>query len=150
MYLKLSKFLQSISFKLKQKSLYFELKYFIKNKKTYLKLISGYERGIGKTYTLLQLAHKYKCPVAVPNYMSGEYLKNEYKKLYNKQLNIIVTNESSKGRREKMILCEEGITYKQINEILKPMTEIIVGYKTPDYKSDLELFKKEYKYNWID
>jgi hypothetical protein len=30
------------------------------------------------------------------------------------------------------------------------MTEIIVGYKTPDYKSDLELFKKEYKYNWID
>lgn len=133
MYLKLSKILENISYKLRQKALYFELKHYITNKQFYLKLFVNHDRNIGKTYTLLQLAHKYKCPIAVPNYHSEKYLKQQYKKMFKGDLQVIVVNESSKGKREELILCEEGIIIEHIYEILSPMSKVLVGYKSHSY-----------------
>ena len=63
MYLKLSKLLEILAFKFRQKSLYFELKYYLKNNESYLKKIHYWERAIGKTYTLVKLAHNLNVPL---------------------------------------------------------------------------------------
>jgi hypothetical protein len=46
MYLKLSKLLEILAFKFRQKSLYFELKHYLKNNESYLKKIHYW----GKSY----------------------------------------------------------------------------------------------------
>lgn len=158
MLLKFSKFLNNIAFKIRQKALYFELKYYIKIGSTYIKPIYYHTRGIGKTFTLIQLAKKYRCPIAIPNYSMGEYIKSECKHRNIKNIELIVCNnsDSMRGKRLKLILCEEGICQEYINEILKPMSNCVVGFYNNDtvYNNAIncrnsKMFAKEYKCEWI-
>jgi len=156
MLLKFSEFLENIAFKIRQKALYFELKYYIKNKKTYLKDINRYTRGIGKTYTLIQLAKKNKCPIVVPNHIMADYIKGECKHRNIKNIELIICNNSMRGRKLKLVLCEEGIDYKYINEVLKPTSSCVVGFYNNDMvynnvidRRNSKIFKKEYNCEWI-
>ena len=64
MNLKISKLCEILAFKFGQKSLYFELKHYIKNNESHFRRIHYWERAMGKTYTLIKLANKFKCPIA--------------------------------------------------------------------------------------
>ncbi len=147
MYLKLSKWLEKIAFKIKQKALYFELKHYIKKKISYLKPIHETDRRIAKTYTLLQLAHKYKCPIVVPNQICSNYIKDMSRKVFKKDVEIIIPNPRQKGKRFNILLIEEGIPKEKISKILTPMTDVLVGYILPAFIE--EQFKREYECSWI-
>jgi hypothetical protein len=132
MFLKISKWCEILAFKFKQKSLYFELKYYIKNKQSYFRRIHYWERGMGKTYSLIKLAHKYRCPIAVPTQMIGNNIKEKADYFGIRDIQIIPCNQSIVGKRYDLILCEEGINEEFIHEVLKPMSKCLIGYKTID------------------
>lgn len=131
MYLKISKLLEILSFKLKQKALYFELKHYINSGENYLKTIYSYNRGIGKSHTLLQLAHKYKCPIIVANKVSKDYLDSLNKYHFKTPVNVIIANLESRcsGLKYNLALCQEGLDDRLISNIIKPMCEQIVGFR---------------------
>jgi len=149
MYLKISKWLEIIAFKARQKSLYFELKHYIKNNETYFRRVHYWERGMGKTYTLVKLANKFKCPIAVQSEMSAIYIKRMCRDLKIKNIIIIPCNNSIKGKRFERILCEEGIDVEFINEVLKSMCKYLIGYNNVDIYSNKNNFQQEYECKWI-
>ena len=149
MYLKLSNLLESLAFRFKQKSLYFELKHYLKNNESYLKKTHYWERAIGKTYTLVKLASKFKCPIAVPYETTRRYIQRMCKDLHINNVQIISCNESIKGKRYDKILCEEGIDIEFINNVLKSMCKSLVGFIRIDDLFSKNDFLQEYDCTWI-
>jgi hypothetical protein len=149
MYLKLSNLLESLAFRFKQKSLYFELKHYLKNNESYLKKIHYWERAIGKTYTLVKLAHKFKCPIVVSSQTTRLYIKRMCRDLNINNVEIICPKESIIGKKYDKILCEEGINIEFINNEIKPICKTLVGFVCVDdlyYKNN---FPQEYECSWI-
>lgn len=138
MYLKLSKLLEILAFKFRQKSLYFELKHYLKNNESYLKKIHYWERAIGKTYTLVKLASEFKCPIAVPYETTRRYIQRMCKDLHINNVQIIPCNESIKGKKYDTILCEEGIDIEFINKNIKPNCKCVVAFVNPDYNTNIK------------
>jgi hypothetical protein len=131
MYLKISKLLETISFKLRQKALYFELKHNILSGETHIRPIKYWERGIGKTRTLVELSHKLDIPIAVANNSSIKYVQKESMKLYGQPVEIFVAdNIRCRGKRYHTVLCEEGIGIDNMNYLLRSMCKQVIGYKT--------------------
>ncbi len=128
MNLKISNLLNKVAFKLRQKALYFELKHYIVCKKSYLKHIHSYERSIGKTYSLIQLAHKYNCPIVVKFKSQGDLIKKMSRDLFKKDIEVMCANDDIRGRKFELVLCEEGLDVNFVNEVLRPMSECVVGY----------------------
>jgi len=129
MYLKLSKWLWSVMYNLRQKSLYFELKHYIRNRQSYLKRIDGRHRGIGKTYILTKLAQKYKCPILVGNSVTQRYILS----MCRKKVDVRIADESFRDKRFDMVLCDEGISQYAIDNIVEPMVNVLIGYQALDY-----------------
>lgn len=129
MYLKISKFLENLAFKIRQKALYFELKHYIKSGEDYLKPVFYCTRSIGKTYTLIQLAYKFKCPIIVSTMSMGKYIERLAKEMHKKVEVFGCNGYSLHGKRFKLALCEEGIDNISMQEIIRPMCKQIVGYK---------------------
>lgn len=129
MYLKISKFLEKLSFKLRQKGLYFELKHYIVKGESHLTPTYNYTRGIGKTYTLLQLAHKYDCPIVVRDNRDARRIADESQYMFNKPVKTIVASDRCRGMRYSLLLCEQGIDNRLIHEVIRPMCKQIVGYE---------------------
>ena len=72
----------SLMIKFRWKLLYYRLKYYIKRKKSkILKLDESKYRGIGKTYTLLQLGKEFQMPVLYPNLIARDNVKKLYSEL---------------------------------------------------------------------
>jgi hypothetical protein len=128
MLLKISKFLEKLSFKLRQKALYFELKHFILKGKSHIKPVYNYTRGIGKTYTLIQLAHKYDCPILVSNDRSSRYLQDMNRKMFKSPIKTYVCNEWSRGIRFNLVLVEEGIDFRTLRNIIIPSCKQVIGF----------------------
>ncbi len=149
MNLKISKWLEIIAFKARQKSLYFELKHYMKNNETYFRRVHYWERNMGKTYTLIKLANKFKCPIAVKSEGSATYIERMCRDLKIKNINIMPCDNKIFGKRFKCILCEEGIDIDFINEVLKPRSKCVIGYVNVDKYSNKKTFKREYEYKWI-
>lgn len=126
MFLKISKLLKKISFILKQKALYFELKHFIRKGDTYIKTVYVQERGIGKTYSLVKLAKKYNCPIITPN-MS--MMKHIYK--IDKNIKVIdgYNGNNIIGHLFDLVLIDEGIQESILTEIIMPRSKQVVGFK---------------------
>ena len=129
MLLKISKFLEKLSFKLRSTALYFELKHYIKNGKNYIKPVYIYTRGIGKTYNLLKLAHKYKCPIIVSTKGMEKYIMRLNRDHFKSPVEIIVASNNCRGKRLGLALIEEGIDNRLIREVIKPMCKQIIGYE---------------------
>ena len=140
MYLKLSKLLEILAFKFRQKSLYFELKHYLKNNESYLKKIHYWERAIGKTYTLVKLAHKYKCPIIVPSEITTRHIQDICKELNIKNVQTIHCNKFTgvKGLKLDKVLCDEDINIEFINNKIRPMCKCIVGFINPNYNINIK------------
>ena len=70
------------------------------------------------------------------------------KDLHINNVQIILCNESIKGKRFDTILCEEGIDVEFINDVLKPMCKNLIGFiRVDDFNKNN--FKQEYKCSWI-
>ena len=149
MYLKLSKLLEILAFKFRQKSLYFELKHYLKNNESYLKEIHYWERAIGKTYTLVKLAHKFKCPIIVPSQTTGLHIQRMCRDLNINNIQIIYPNESIRGKKYDKILCEEGADIEFINRKLKLECKCVVGFVNVDDLYCKNNFSQEYDCTWI-
>lgn len=121
MYLKLSRLLEKIAFIFRSKSLYFELEHYLKKNKTHFKTIRYFDRAIGKTRTLIKLAKKFKCPIAVPIQSTKSYIERMCKDLNIKDIEIIVCNNFTKDKRLEKILCDEGISEDFISQVLMPI-----------------------------
>lgn len=134
MYLKISKFLENLAFKLRQKSLYYELKNYIIKDKNYIKPVYEFrDRCIGKTYTLIQLAYKYKCPIITPTIQMAKYIEKIAAKM-NKPVEVFGCSTCRlRGKTYNLVLCEEGIDDSIIDELIRPMCKQIVGYKAIHY-----------------
>lgn len=133
MLLKFSKWLEIIAFKLKQKSIYFELKHHIKiGNPFYLMHTHYWTRGIGKSYTLLQLAHKYKCPIVVGTDRMGKNLRLLNRKCFKKDIQYIVANNHMMGKRFDLLLCEEGVDRNLLGEVIRPMCKQLIGFRLID------------------
>jgi hypothetical protein len=128
MYLKISKFLEKLSFKLRQKGLYYEFKHYVILGENHFMKVYDYNRGIGKSFTLLQLAHKYKCPIIVSNRRCLEYLSRLNRDHFKKSVKIIVANDNCRGRRYNLVLCEEGIDNRLIHEVIIPSCKQVIGF----------------------
>lgn len=127
MLLKLSKFFSMLALKCNQKSLYFELEHYIKNKQSYLKPISAWMRGIGKTYTLVKLARKYKCPIVVGRSALKLYVLGLAGK---KPIQVFAVNEDLRGYpKYDLVLCDEIMDDETLEKVVKPMANIVVGYR---------------------
>ena len=106
MYLKLSKILKKIAFVLRSKSIYYELKHYIKRNETYIKKIDYFDRRIGKTHSLVKLATQFKCPIIVPKKHYTQIVKN----MVNGNIEVISYNEFNiRGRKFDKVLCDEGL-----------------------------------------
>lgn len=127
MYLKLSSWLEIIAFKLRQKSLYFKLAYYLKHNIEHFENAHYLGRGIGKTYTLIKLAQKFKCPIVVSSIMSADSLRRKCRSL-KLNIDIIICNGQLRGKMYDKVLCEEDVNLAQINEVLKPACKCIVGF----------------------
>lgn len=148
MLLKISKWLETLAFKFRQKSLYFELKHYLKNNQSYFRRIHYWEKRMGKTYTLVKLAKKFKYPIAVPNQSTADYIRRLSRDLKIKDIKIIPCNTSVIGKRFDKILCEEGINEDFIHEVLKPMSKCLIGYVNTDIYSNKQKFQQEYECDW--
>ena len=102
--MKIYNVLYKLSYKLKQTGMYYELKSHIKDEH-YTKLLPKHERGIGKTYTLMQLSKKYKLPVLEPN----ENLKSMFKRQYPKAWVISPNDIMSRGIKHNTTLLVDEI-----------------------------------------
>ena len=73
--------LENLSYKLRAKSLYYELKYFINKKESHIKTFTKYNgRQIGKTYNLMKISGEYRIPVLVSTLSQRERcVRNYYK-----------------------------------------------------------------------
>jgi len=117
---------------LKQKSIYYELMYYIKNNKTYLKLVGEQDRCTGKTHSLILLALKFNCPIVVSNMHNKRHVEDLARSLSNKSVKIIVVNDELIAKRQAILLCDEGINREIINNILKPISRCLVGFVSYD------------------
>lgn len=149
MFIKISKWCEILGFKFRQKSLYFELRHYIKNRISYFRKVHYWERGMGKTYSLVKLAKKFKCPIAVPTQMAGYNIQRIVRDLKIKNLVVIPCDNSILGKRYDLILCEEGIDIDFIQEVLKPMTKCLIGYENVDMYNNKNKFQQEYDCKWI-
>jgi hypothetical protein len=134
MSLKISKLLKGISFKFRSWSLYYELKYYIKNKQSYFKGLHETDRGIGKTYNLIKLAIKYKCPIYARDSMNCNFIWSEARRVFKKDIVVYTLSKHEQTIplcyvKEPLALIEEGIDNNLIEQKILPYYNCIVGYK---------------------
>lgn len=132
MFLKLSKFLEKLAFKLRQRALYFEFKHYIENDESYIKNTHYFERCIGKTYTLIQLAYRYRSPIIVSTECMGRYIERLSQEI-NRPVEVIPCHDERRirGSRFRLVLLEEGVK-EEIVEYLKSHTKQIIGFRYID------------------
>lgn len=111
---------------LKSKSLYHELKYYVKKKQQHIIVyyfING--RGIGKTYNLMKISGKYKIPVVEPNMYMAKLASESYKKFNPIVLSAYDLREINAG---SIVLVDdyELLTSEARNELQKC---ILIGFK---------------------
>ena len=84
----------------------------------------------------------------MPYETTRRYIQRMCKDLHINNVQIILCNESIKGKRFDTILCEEGIDVEFINDVLKPMCKNLIGFiRVDDFNKNN--FKQEYECSWI-
>ena len=137
--MKLYQRLEKWSYMLRYRAIYEEMKYHIKLAKKdkidhYLKKIYRDDRGIGKTYSLVQLAVKYNIPIIVPTYQwkntiekhTGMFLPPHLRK--NSKPIVLHAGTNFRGHRFDIVLVEEGLSDEQM-ALLHNVAKHIIGYR---------------------
>ena len=120
--------MHNLIIKFRRKLLYYRLKYYIKRKKSkILKLDGSKYRGIGKTYTLLQLGKEFQIPVLYPNLIARDNAKKLYSEL--SPYKVIAPNrlENNRSYIPVILVDEYQLLDKKTREYLHRFTYIGVS-----------------------
>lgn len=128
-----------LSFWFRYQATYLEMNYHLKQvlkerETSYFKRIGHYDKNIGKSVALARLSAKYDIPIIVPLRCWADtiekgipmYMPKYFKK---RKPKCICANECFKGKRYDIMLVEENVDKKCLDEIFAPMTKSFVGYK---------------------
>lgn len=112
---------------LRELALYIELHFYVKRKLNFIRYTLPFEKGIGKSYTLLKLAIKHDIPIVVKTQDDKEKLLENQRKYMNLKgvPNILVYDQIE--NRYDIILIDEGLTGSDVHK-LKVLCNIIIGY----------------------
>lgn len=116
----------------------YHLKQVLKGREEYyIKTIGHYDRNIGKSAALARLSVKYDIPIVVPTQISKKFIEynipRDIPKYFNKKMPVtIMVSDCLRGKRYKVLLMEEGLEDKQIEQLNYMACETVVGYRSYD------------------
>lgn len=121
---------------------YLEMKYHLKQvlkgkEEYYIKPIRHYDRNIGKSVALARLSAKYDIPIVVPTQIWKRFIEynipHDIPKYFKKKKpKTIVASDYLRGQRYKIILMEERLEGRQIEQVNNICQETVVGYRNYD------------------
>lgn len=107
------------------------------NEEYYFKSIRHYDRNIGKSAALARLSVKYNIPIVVPTQTCKRFIENniprDIPKYFKKKKPItIVASDYLRGQRYKVLLMEERLEDRQIEQVNRIACGAVVGYRNYD------------------
>lgn len=116
----------------------YHLKQVLKGKEEYyFKPIRHYDRNIGKSTALARLSVKYDIPIVVPTQTWKRFIEyiipHDIPKYFKKKKpKIIVASDYLRGQRYKILLMEERLEGRQIEQVNNICQGTVVGYRNYD------------------
>lgn len=103
----------------------------------YIKPIGHYDRNIGKSAALARLSVKYDIPIVVPTQMWKRFIEysipHDIQKYFKKKKPVtIVASDYLRGQKYKVLLMEERLEDRQIEQVNRIACGKVVGYKNYD------------------
>lgn len=121
---------------------YLEMKYHLKQvlngkEEYYIKSIRHYDRNIGKSVALARLSAKYDIPIVVPTQTWKKFIEynipHDIPKYFKKKKpETIVVSDYLRGHRHKILLMEERLEGRQIEQVNNMCQGTVVGYRNYD------------------
>lgn len=121
---------------------YLEMKYHLKQvlngkEEYYIKPIRHYDRNIGKSVALARLSVKYNIPIVVPTQTWKRFIERNIPRNIPKYFKkgkpeTIVASDYLRGQKYKIILMEEKLESRQIDQVNHMCCGTVVGYRNYD------------------
>lgn len=121
---------------------YLEMKYHLKQvlsgkEEYYFKPIRHYDRNIGKSAALARLSVKYDIPIIVPTQTWKRFIEynipRDIPKYFKKKKPVtIVVSDYLRGQKYKVLLMEERLEDRQIEQVNCITCGAVIGYKNYD------------------
>lgn len=121
---------------------YLEMKYYLKQvlngkKEYYIKPIRHYNRNIGKSVALARLSVKYDIPIVVPTQTWKRFIEynipHNIPKYFKKKIPVtIVASDYIRQQKYKILLMEERLEDRQIEQVNYMCCGKVVGYRNYD------------------
>ena len=123
---------------------YLEMKYHLKQilknqEEYYIKPIRQYDRNIGKSAALARLSVKYDTPIVVPTHTWKRFVEcnipHDIPKYFKKKKPVtIVVSDYLRQQRYEILLMEERLEDRQIEQVNRMSCGRVVGYRNYDQK----------------
>lgn len=140
--IKLYEILDYSAYWIRYQTTYLEMKYHLKQvlngkEEYYIKPIRHYDRNIGKSAALARLSVKYDIPIVVPTQTWKRFIEynipHDIPKYFKKKKPItIVASDYIRQQKYKILLMEERLEYRQIEQVNRMYCEKVVGYRNYD------------------
>lgn len=121
---------------------YLEMKYHLKQvlngkEEYYIKPIRHYDRNIGKSAALARLSVKYDIPIVVPTQKWKRFIEysitHDIPKYFKKKKPVtIVVSDYIRHQKYKILLMEERLKDRQIEQVNRMCCGKVVGYRNYD------------------
>lgn len=121
---------------------YLEMKYHLKQvlngkEEYYIKPIRHYDRNIGKSAALARLSAKYNIPIIVPIQTWKRFIEHniprDIPKYFKKNKPVtIVASDYIRQKKYEILLIEEKLEDRQIEQVNRMCCEKVVGYRNYD------------------
>lgn len=140
--IKLYERFSNLAYWFRYQATYLEMKYYLKQvlngkEEYYIKPIRHYDRNIGKSAALARLSVKYNIPIVVPTQTWKRFIEHniphEIPKYFKKKKpEAIVASDYLRGQRHKILLMEEKLERRQIEQVNHMCQGAVVGYRNYD------------------
>lgn len=121
---------------------YLEMKYHLKQvlngkEEYYIKSIRHCDRNIGKSVALARLSVKYNIPIVIPTQTWKRFIEHNIphdipKYFKKKEPETIVASDYLRGQKHKILLMEERLNDRQIEQVNSICQGTVVGYRNYD------------------
>lgn len=103
----------------------------------YIKSIRHYDRNIGKSVALARLSVKYNIPIVIPTQTWKRFIEynipHDIPKYFKKKKpETIVASNYLRGQKYKILLMEERLDRRQIEQVNNMCQGTVVGYRNYD------------------
>jgi hypothetical protein len=138
----LSKECKLKALRLRQKSWYYELRHYIKRGENRIVNVYAHDRQSGKTYTLIQLALEFNCPIIVGSlaFMQNIHSMCSSLGIPKGKIKVFVAHrefDCIEGLKFPLILVEENVTddpfYRKILSIVAKDGGCVIGFYNPTF-----------------